>query len=101
MPNNWRLKSCAPTADGQQIFELHTTIADGATLDTAGQITDAPTYGRRGDKVIWKAGCTAVSTLAQRTVAEGSYGEANLSADVTSAGVVDLTNVQVHSTDTD
>lgn len=101
MANYWRLKHAAPTADGQNVFELYTTIADGATLDTAGQVTGAPTYGKKGDKVIWKAGCTAVATLAQRRVAEGTFGEANLSADVTSAGVVDLTNVQVHSTDTD
>lgn len=81
------LRTCP---EGPQTFACYTTVADVATVNTAGQVTGAPNYLRKGDIVWVMTGCSAVNTVATRAAFTGS---AVLRATANAAnGAVDLSD---------
>ena len=97
MANYWKcLKS---QTEGPQEWALWTTIANLATLNTSGQITDAPDLVRKGDVIYGRTGCTAVTSVATRAAftAQGIY---MATADA-SSGALDLSDGMAMETDSD
>lgn len=98
MANYWKpVKLIA--VEGTQEWDLWTTIADLATANTAGQITDAPDGVRKGDKINVKTGCTGVTTPALRA-GFTAQADAMATADAAS-GALDLSDGTALSTDSD
>lgn len=97
MANYWRLRTGC--TEGTQEWDLWTTIADRATLNSAGQVTDAPDTVRKGDIIYGMTGCSVVTTVAGRAAftAKGLFMATADAAD----GALDLADGTVLETDSD
>lgn len=88
MAEYWRLNHSVP--EGAQWWTCWTTVADVATANTAGQITDAPTGVRKGDFIDIRTGCSAVTSATLRAAFTGA-AILRATADAAS-GAVDLSD---------